>query len=115
MLERCSPKSPGRIRGCLAALANGVNNFLLLVMTQLGWPAHLDAAIPCGNPAGPGTFTDRRALEFGRASQHLHHHAAPCRRSVYRLRETSKAGRAAHSPSLPRAGFAHGAINRLIT
>jgi hypothetical protein len=56
-----------------------------------------------------------RSLELRKAPQHLHHHPARCRRSVYRLRETSKAGRAVHSPSLPRAGFAHGAINRLIT
>ena len=58
--------------------------------------------------------SDHRALEFGEAPQHLHQHAAGGRRSDLRLGEAPEAGCAAHSP-LPRAGFAHGAINRLIT
>ena len=58
--------------------------------------------------------SDHRALEFGEAPQHLHQHAAGGRRSDLRLGEAPEAGCAAHSP-LPRAGFAHGAINRSIT
>jgi len=39
------PKEPGRIRGCLGALANGANDLLLLLRVQFGRATHLDPAI----------------------------------------------------------------------
>jgi hypothetical protein len=65
---------------------------LLLVRSQLGRAAHLDAAIAGGRQAGPGPFADHRPLEFGEAPEHLHDHAARSGCGIHRLGEAPEAG-----------------------
>ena len=90
-LERWSPKSLAASATVLEPSRTVRMISCCLVSAHLGWPTHLDAAIAGGDWASSGPFTNHRALEFSKTSQHLHHHAARRGCRIHRLSEAPKA------------------------